>query len=275
MKLLKSKNLTSSRIWLVVVPLLFILFFIPKTSSAQFGYVGAGIDYTSTVFSNNYYNKTTNNILTFDLGAHYRPLKWLSVGCSYSIPIVQTLKYSFDSDTTEFGYYDFDPEYTNPRYLPQVFDYDISYSNTLTAFGRLYYTESLYFEVSISSLTITEKFQFSRDTVEALYETDPEEYDYGELQETAVDMVNIDISEEHKMMLPGFKLGATLDLSDNIYFDMWGGVRVLKFGTPSFTESVSFDWSKYEDITDYVVLQSHLKDTKVSMSFGFRVGYRF
>lgn len=279
--MMKSRTIffrQSTMISFIIVLLLFFMF--PFISKAQFAYIGAGVEYSRTIYQKSLYSSTstTHGVLAANFGIQYRPLKWLGVGFSISKPVYQNSKFSFESDDAydfnDFNSIDLDYDYHyEARYVPEVYDYSISQGNFSTLFGRLYMGGEFYTEFSLSKGVITEHFQFKRTSLPALYDTDPESYHYGEMLAAPVEKLEFDINEDHNVSIPGLTFGILHHSNKHFYWDLWGGVKLLSFDSPTFTKIIEYAWDDFENETKTVEMKSKFEGKKLSYNFGFRIGY--
>lgn len=280
MKTIKRFVSSNSLLTSIIISIVFVLLIKGNLVNAQFAYVGAGVDYSSTVYAPQSVFASTNtshSALSVNLSASYRPLKFVSAGIFVSKPILQNSTFSFMSDTSSSDFKDFDPDdyFFDARYAPTVYDYKIWCDNSYSFLLRFYFFKVFYADFSLTSTNINEHFQLKRNSKDAVYNIDYESYDYGEMIEGAVSELDFDIIEKHKLISPGANFGLTIDLTPHVFMDLWAGIKFLKFGSPSFSEQIDISWDEYSNEYDYVYITSPVTGQKILTNFGFKVGYRF
>ncbi len=193
------------------------------------------------------------------------------IGAKYSFNLGQKYEFSFSEAETS-GIMGFNEKYISDpsnRYFAYLYDYDVSYKNIATLFGRVYFDKTLnfYSDISISYLKISETFEFYRPYRPA----SNLEFNYlPELPE-----VKIDYSEEYKVISPGIKIGLSPHINDHLYIDFNFGWDLLFLNNEGFEHVIPFRYSAGENWNEYVKFENQANGTKALFSIKLGFGYYF
>lgn len=258
--------------WVVALTYFLVL---PLSSMAQFGYVGAGFGVRKTVLNQGLAFLNENTALSavcVDVGAMYRPYRFLGIGASVSLPVTQSSTFSFKSAKTSDGnkFHGFDNGYGTSehvkRNMPKEFDYSFEQSPAITFKARLYVAPDIgvYFDLRYTLMTFSESFVFERPYRAAIY------YNSSIVQNPAVPAENFNYSADYKLQMPGIGLGIQHHVSRHIYLNINANIDFMTINGEGFSHDITYDY----DFFNKEIINVAFKDQAVGShtSFVLQIG---
>ncbi len=240
---------------------------IPFLGNSQFSYYGVGVALRSTTFHKPEISpgeKTKTKTTVFQVNGLYRPLRFLGLGATLSIPIKQSSTFSFsDAETNtrnpfeEFGMSGDYSSNDNSAFIPETFDYTIEQSISVTLKTRLYafIKSGLYFDLRFSIMSLTESLVIERD-----------------LQE-GVPPIDINQVEKIGLFIPGFGVGLQENIGKRLYIDFSANFDFMNIKNKGFSEKVVYNGSNTELYT--VIFEDQISGSKSSTVLQISLGYTF
>lgn len=235
--------------------------------SSQFSYIGGGIASRSiTIYKPELSNsdKTKSKSTTFEINGLYRPRRFFAVGANISIPFKQATNFSFQEAKTSTG----DPFYgfgnsgfgrnENEEYIPEIFDYTVEQSMSVTFKARLYVwiKSGLYFDFRFSALSLTESLIIER-----------------EVQEN-IPAIDINEREQVGAFFPGFGIGLHEHVGKHIFIDFGVNFDFMNIKNDGFsTDPVLY--TKSNGSTYRVIFEDLIGGKKNAYVFQASLGYIF
>ncbi len=245
--------------------LLFLLPFLPLTTTAQFMYVGGGLSFQQMKLSdaggNDYSSKANHREIRVPLLALYRPIRNIGIGIQMAPHINERTKYTvFDNWNSLYGKYD-----------PWAYGLNVKSSIPISLIARIFFETAIhsYMDVRITSVRMTEDFYFFRSARPAEYYSD------GSLKYGAVPAVTIMDKNTYRLISPGIHLGLMPMLSKNIYLDVNVGIEFLNLDGNTKHHLVEKDWDILSEEHEMTYIGSPVEGKRNRFNIGFGVGHYF
>jgi hypothetical protein len=253
-----------------------LLVFVLSSShvQAQFSYVGINAGVLNMPLSKQGWitGNTSLNMAYTSLSFMHRPLRFLSIGLEYGIPITQSSKFDYSDaevDTqNSFGSF---PGFSS-RYEPAYFNYGFERGNSLGIQLR-FIAENwhrFFVEGRYTFFALEESFALRRAAR-------PTTFFSGEsINELGYTAINVTASQRHRVAAPGFAMGFMPSIGDSFYFNLSTGFDLVGVERgASFSFKVPYAYHYGSDTHHRVTFESQLGETYASWFTSFGFGYRF